>query len=1020
MSDENKKYWKSLDSLNNPSSTQESIKNEFQDGVTDEFNISSMEGLSRRKFIGFLTDSTAIAATACSDYHDQKEIVPYTNRPEGVLPGKPNYYASTCNGCAEACGILIKTREGRPIKVDGNDEHPINKGKICATGQSSIYNLYDPSRLQKPLKGKGNTNWAVADEAIIKKLDTLSKDGNKIVVLTNSINSPTEKKMLEEFKQRFSTAEVHAFDLFNNCNRKFAWYKSYGNADVPAIKWNEADVILSLEGDFLGKEGNFVESTRLFSSKRDFQNPDNFNRLYVVEAGMSLTGSNSDYRMRLKPEAQYDFVMALLNEVINKKGASSIVVDSGLKTKLSKFPLDKVASKNGLDSIKLSYLVEDLIKAKGKSIVYVGDSLPSDVHIAVNLLNEVLGNSSLYNYESANVNTGKQLHFPQIEELIASYNNGEVGAVIHYDVNPSFHLPKSLNYDEALSKVGFVVSLVDSVNESTKHDTYTLPINHAFESWGDAHARKNVYSLRQPVIAPLFNTRQKEAILLTWILGSPKTYNESMYHDYLMESCRENVFAQKKLSVDFTSFWNAALHDGYVNLKSNSSRKPFNVSAVNISGSPKDHSGFSVMLAKDYFIGDGRFANNGWLQEIPHPISKVAWDNYAAIAPKTAGEMNLQNGDMIKVTVGNNTVELPVMLQPGVANKTVVVELGYGRTVISDVGKNVGHNANDLLNVNNKKTRWICSQSSVEPTGGKYEIFSTQEHHSLEDDFVKDFHHKRGIIREASLVEYEKEPLFAREKDEELFSITDEHLQEGPKWAMSIDMNKCTSCAVCVASCNVENNIPVVGKDQVAVGREMHWMRIDRYYSGSSEDPIVSNQPMLCQHCDNAPCENVCPVNATNHSPDGLNQMVYNRCVGTRYCANNCSYKVRRFNFYNFRDHFEDSYYQNEVSPLVLNPEVTVRSRGVMEKCTFCVQKISEERENAIREGRAIKGDNVIPACQQGCPADAIVFGDANDPESKISQYRKHELGYGVLQNLNVKPNVTYVAKLRNTHSEDV
>ncbi len=1020
MSEENKKYWKSLDELNNPNSNVETNKDEFQEGVTDEFNIKSMSGLSRRKFLGLLTASTVIAATACSDYHDQNEIVPYTNRPEGMLPGKPNYYASTCNGCAEACGILIKTREGRPIKVDGNDEHPINKGKICATGQSSIYNLYDPSRLQHPLKGSSKTNWAIADDEIIKKLDSVSKEGKKIVVLTNSINSPTEKKMLDEFKQRFSTAEVKAFDLFNNCNKKFGWYKSYGNADVPSIKWDKADVILSLEGDFLGKEGNFIESTRLFSSKRDFKNADNFNRLYVVEAGMSLTGSNSDYRMRLKPEAQYDFVMALLNEVI-KKGASSIVVDSGVKSKLNKFELSKVASLNDLDSIKLTYLVEDLIKNKGKAIVYAGDSLPSDVQIAVNLLNEVLGNSTLYNFETAYVNTGKQLHFPQIEELVASYNNGEVGAVIHYDVNPSFHLPKSLNYNEALSKVGFVVSLVDSVNESTKHDNFTLPINHSFESWGDAYARKNVYSLRQPVIAPLFTTRQKEAILLTWIMGSPKVYNESLYHDYLMESCKETVFSKKNISVNFNSFWNAALHDGYINIDDNKVyKKPFNISSINIEGSPKEHSGFSVLLAKDYFIGDGRFANNGWLLEIPHPLSKVAWDNYAAIAPSSAGKMNLKNGDMIKVTVGDNSVELPVMLQPGVSKNTIVVELGYGRTVISDVGKDVGHNANDLLNVKNKKSRWICSDAKVEVTGGSYEIFSTQEHHSLEDDFVKDFHRKRGIIREASLDEYAKDPAFVREHDEELFSITDEHEQVGEKWAMSIDMNKCTSCAVCVASCNVENNIPVVGKDQVAVGREMHWIRIDRYYSGSSEDPIVSNQPMLCQHCDNAPCENVCPVNATNHSPDGLNQMVYNRCVGTRYCANNCSYKVRRFNFFNFRDHFEDAYYLNEVSPLVHNPEVTVRSRGVMEKCTFCVQKISEERENAIREGRKIEGDNIIPACQQGCPADAIVFGNANDPESKIAQYRKHELGYGVLQNLNVKPNVTYVAKLRNTHSEDV
>jgi len=1020
MSEKNKKYWKSLEELNNSADLHGKNHKEFPDSVTDGFNVESINGLSRRKFLGLLSVSTAIAATACSDYHDQKEIIPYTNRPEGVLPGKPNYYASTCNGCQEACGILIKTREGRPIKVDGNDEHPINKGKICATGQSSIYNLYDPSRLQNPLKGTSKTNWATADSEIIAKLDSVSKLGKKIVVLTNSINSPTERKMLDEFKQRFATTEVHAFDLFNNCNKKFGWFKSYGNAEIPSIKWDKANVILSLEGDLLGKEGNFIENTRLFSSKRDFSNVKNFNRLYVVEAGLSLTGSNSDYRMRLKPEAQYDFVMALLNEVISK-GASNIVIDSMVKNKLSKFSLDKIAKSNGLDSIKVNYLVEDLINNKGKSIVYAGDSLSGDVQIAVNLLNEVLGNTNLYNYESAYVNTGKQLHFPQIEELIKSFNNGEVGAVIHYDVNPSFHFPKSLKYNEALKKVGFVISLVDSPNESTVNDNYTLPINHNFESWGDAHSRKNVYSLRQPVIAPLFNTRQREAILLTWILGSPKVYNESLYHDYLMESCRETIYSKKKLSVDFISFWNSALHDGFVNIESDgNSRKPFNISEINIDDSPKEHSGFSILLAKDYFIGDGRFANNGWLQEIPHPISKVAWDNYAAIAPSSASEMNLKNGDIVNVTVGDNSVKIPVLLQPGVAQNTLVIELGYGRTVISDVGKEVGKNANNLLNIKNLNSRWICSNASVENTGENYKLVSTQEHHSLDEEFVKDLHLKRGIIREANLDKYAKNPKFATEEDIELVSITSEHGQVGPKWAMSIDMNKCTSCSVCVASCNVENNIPVVGKDQVAVGREMHWMRIDRYYSGSSEDPIVSNQPMLCQHCDNAPCENVCPVNATNHSPDGLNQMVYNRCVGTRYCGNNCPYKVRRFNFFNFRDHFEDGFYLNEVSPLVHNPEVTVRSRGVMEKCTFCVQKISEEREDAIREGRQIKGDNVVPACQQSCPADAIVFGDANDPESKISQYRKHELGYGVLQTLNVKPNVTYLAKLRNTHSEDI
>lgn len=1019
MSEKNKKYWKSLNELDGNAST-EVVKDEFMEGVTDDFDISSMNGLSRRKFLGLLSASTAIAATACSDYHDQKEIVPYTNRPEGVLPGKPNFYASTCSGCGEACGILIKTREGRPIKVDGNIEHPINKGKICATGQSSIYNLFDPTRLQNPIKWKEKIDWSSVDSDIIKRFDSISEAGKKIVILTNPINSPTEQKVLDEFKQRYPSTEIHAFDLFNNSNRKLGWYKSYGNEDVPSIKWDEANIVLSLEGDFLGKEGNFIENTRLFSSKRDFTNVDNFNRLYVVEAGLSLTGSNSDYRLRLKPEAQYDFIMALLNEVI-KKGASQIVVDSGIKSKLSKFSLDEVAKKNGLDSIKLTYLVEDLIANKGKSIIYAGDVLNSEVHIAANLLNEVLGNSNLYNFEKAYVNIGEQLDFQQISNLISSMNNGEVAAVIHYDVNPIFHFPKSLKYEDALGNVNFVVSLTGEMNESTSKDTYSLPINHSFESWGDAHVRKNVYSLRQPVIAPIYNTRQKESILLTWILGSPKVYNESLYHDYLMENCRETIYAKKKTAVDFISFWNAALHDGFITIENKPvTKKPFNISSVEVSGSPKDYSGFSVLLAKDYFIGDGRFANNGWLQEIPHPISKVTWDNYAAISPATANEKSLENGDMIKVTVGDNSVELPVMLQPGVASNTVVIELGYGRTVISDVGKDVGHNANSLLNVKSKNSRWFASDATIEVTGNSYEIFSTQEHHSLEDDFVKDLHLSRGIIQEASLDEYSKNPKFAHEMDVELVNITSQHKYEGEKWAMAIDMNKCTSCSVCVASCNVENNIPVVGKDQVAVGREMHWMRIDRYYSGTSDDPIVSNQPMLCQHCDDAPCENVCPVNATNHSPDGLNQMVYNRCVGTRYCANNCPYKVRRFNFYDFRDHFEDGYYDNNVTPLVNNPEVTVRSRGVMEKCTFCVQKISEEREDAIREGRVVNGDNVMPACQQGCPADAIVFGDSNDPDSKISQYRKHELGYSVLQNLNIKPNVTYVAKLRNTHSEDV
>ena len=985
MPSENKKYWKSLNEFNEKE-LEVSKFDEFKDGITDDFDPSQLKGLSRRKFLALLSASTAFAATACSDYHDQKEIVPYTKRPDGVLPGKPNYYASTCNGCSQACGILIKTREGRPIKIDGNDLHPINLGKTCSVGQASIYNLYDPSRLQHPIKENRKRDWETIDSEIIKQLDETIASGKKIAIIANPTNSPTEKKLLKEFKERFSTAEVFSYELFNNCNKKYAWNQSYGTADLPSIKWNKADVILSLESDFLAKEGNHLEATRLFTKRRDIMESDNFNRLYVAEGGLSLTGANSDYRLQVRPDTQYDFVLSVMSAVVSR-GESIINIDPVVKKKLSNYSIEKFVKKWKMDSLKVNYLLEDLIKNKGKSIVTAGDVLQSEVHVAVNLLNEMLGNTVLYDYQSAYLNSGKQTNFDGFQKLVDDMNAGKYGMVIHYDVNPVFHLPSSLNYSEALGNVATVISLVDSENESTINDSYTLPINHSFESWGDAHARANIYSLRQPVIAPLYNSRQKEAILLTWIYSSAKSYTEDIYHQYLMESCRENIYNNMNLAINFKSFWNTALHDGFIELKNSSIKKTaFDLTAFDLNYNSEESIGFGLLLNDSYFIRDGRFANNGWLQEIPHPISKVAWDNYAAISPSTAKEYNLEIGDIIKVSSNNSSVEIPVMVQPGVIKDFISIELGYGRKVIGDAGKDVGIDATDILNTNESGSRWISSNISIEKTGAHYELVSTQEHHPLDEDFVKDFHLTRGIIREASLIEYKENPNFAKDMDAKVFSITAEQEYKENKWAMAIDMNKCISCSTCVASCDVENNIPVVGKDQVAVGREMHWMRIDRYYSGTPDDPIVSNQPMLCQHCDSAPCENVCPVNATNHSPDGLNQMVYNRCVGTRYCANNCPYKVRRYNFYNFRDHFEDGYYENEVTPLVNNPEVTVRSRGVMEKCSFCVQKISEERENAIREGREINGENVVTACQQACPAEAIVFGDANEPKSIISR----------------------------------
>lgn len=1011
-------FWRSIKEYHDNDSVFKAKVNEFEEGVTDEFSPSELDGVSRRKFLALLTASAAFAATSCTDYRDKGEIIPYNERPEGKLPGKPNYYASTLNCCPQHCGVLVKVREGRPIKVDGNPDHPINKGKLCTKGQASILNLYDPDRLQNPLRGNSKADWKDVDKDIIASLKEAANNGKEIAIVTGSIYSPTTAKLLQDFQSKYPTAKIYSYEIFGDSNRRTAWQETYGTDALPSIDWSKADTILSLESDFLGKEGNAVENMREFSGRRDVMRGTDFNRLYCAEGTMSLTGMNSDYRLRVRPDKQLEFVLSLLNEIVNNRFAYEIHLSPSTASLISKYDLKKFVNENSLNEKYVQFLVDDLIQSKGEGIVYGGETLSVDTHKAINLLNEVLGNNTLYKPGSYTVPQIKHSSVDEIKELISKMNNGNVGAVIHFEINPVFQLPSNLGYEDALKKVNLTVTLTESVNETSSVCTYTLPVNHDLESWNDFVHYNNLYSTQQPVIATLYNTRQKEAILLNW-LNDVTDFSEDIYHKYLMENFREIVYSKFDTPTDFKTFWYTALHDGVVNLKVNELQLNFSSDVLADIKVPQN-SETIVHLQNNYFIGDGKYANNGWLQELPHPVTKVAWDNYAAISPATAKKYSVENNDMIKVEVIGEEIELPVMIQPGTAENMIAVELGYGRKVCGDVGKGVGFYVNDLLDYSNKSVNYILNDAIISKTGKTYSLVSTQEHHSLDDAFTKDFHLLRGIIQGGTLSEYKEDPQFLKDHKHSLLNITAPLEFDGVKWAMSIDLNKCTGCTACITSCNVENNVPVVGKDQVGVGREMQWMRIDRYYSGTPEEPVVSQQPMLCQHCDNAPCENVCPVNATNHSEDGLNQMAYNRCVGTRYCANNCPYKVRRFNFFNFRDHFANAYYENDVAALVNNPEVTVRSRGVMEKCTFCVQKIMDEREDAIREGRNIVGDNVKPACQTACPADAIVFGDVNDQNSKIHKYTHHGLGYHVLEEMNVRPNVTYIAKLRNTHSEEV
>lgn len=1016
-------YWKSFEELYNDPKVFEQSQHEFQSGVTDDFNPSEMSVFSRRKFLALLGASAALAGAGCADYRDKGEIIPYVKKPEEVLPGKPTYYASTCSACSNGCGIIIKTREGRPIKVDGNPDHPVSKGKICSKGHANILNLYNPERLKDPMKGeKGSlkeSSWETVDSEIINELN---KAGSKqIAVITNKIISPTGKKVLDDFASRFPSARIYSYELFNEEIRNSAWRKIYGSGEFPLIKWNEAKVILALESDFLGTDGNIVENARLYSQGKDVMNVGDFNRLYVVEGNLSLTGMNADYRLRLSPDAQLEFVMSLINEISSKIGA--------LQGNVSGYSLSGFTKKYSLDSKKVNHLVNDLISNRGSSIVYAGRTLFENVHIAVNYLNEILGNNKLYRIDASAVNLSQLSFKEDWEFLIDAMNDSGVAAVIHYGSNPVYHLPIDLGYEEALKKVPNVITLSEMINESCSVSDYVLPINHDFESWGDAKTRTGFYSMQQPVIWPIYNTKQKESVLLTWITGKEDKDRKKTYHNYLIQNWEQNIYPTLSSPLEFKQFWPAALNDGVVlTAESHSGLGAFNPSSFSFSSDKKEESkGYTVVLKESYALGDGRFADNGWLQELPHPVTKVTWDNYASVSKASADELGININDLIEINIGNRKLTVPVFIQPGSADKTISIELGYGRQKAGIVGANVGFNANVLMTKNSDHSPWIFTNAKIKKLPGNYKLATTQEHHAFDKGYTKDAANKRGLIRTGILEEFKKDPAFLQgERGLEEKTFYGQHLKTlytGVKWGMSIDLNKCLGCGECIVACNSENNVPVVGKDQVLKSREMQWIRVDRYYSGTYEEPEVFNEVMLCQQCDHAPCENVCPVAATTHSDDGLNQMAYNRCVGTRYCSNNCPYKVRRFNFYDFRDHFKDSFQENSIFNLLYNPEVTVRSRGVMEKCTFCVQRIMEEREDAIRENRPVKGSNVRTACQDACITDAIKFGNENEEnknESEYNKYKDHPLGFYVLEELNTRPNITYLAKLKNTHPEEL
>jgi len=1014
-----KNYWKSLREYYNPEELKKIKEDEFLEGAIDSVDLAGMPPLSRRKFLALLSASSAFAFAACSNYKDKGEIVPYNKQPEEITIGKANYYASTLNCCSNNCSVLVKTREGRPIKIDGNPDHPINKGKVCIRGQASILNLYDPDRLKSPLQKSGGrqflpVSWREANKSIVTSLKNAVVQNKEIAIISYKINSPTTAQVLKEFQEKYPTAKVYSYSNFSNLNKLEAWKEVYGTNELPSYELNKARIILSIESDFLNTDGDVIDQVRQFAETRNVNDLKNFSRLYVVEGNLTLTGSNSDYRIRLRPDFQKEFLYGLINEIL-KRTNQNINLPNELKAKISSFDLSSIVKKYNLPESTISLLVNDLVNNAGRAIVLCGQTHSKVEHILTFILNELIGGNKLYNFNSTYTNVVEENSNEDFKELINKFNNNQVGVVINFDANPVYDF-SYLQFGDALKKVGLVVTLSELKSETSALSHFVLPIHNDLESWNDFQTRKNLLNLQQPVISPIYDTRQKESILITWT--TEEVYYDSIYQKKLKSRWQKEVYPQFSSNLNFDSFWFASLHNGFIELKNQNTTQPkFSLKNFDDSSEIKRSEVLLAVYPHPYLY-DGRFGNNGWLHEVPHPVSKIVWDNYAAISPNTAKNLGLKIGDVLELKNGNKKVQAPVFIQAGLADNLVCVETGYGREECGEIGKDVGFNAQFLLSSNSNSI--FNSYVKISKTGEDYNLVTAQEHHSLDDTFVKDFHRKRKIIQEGTIKQFEKDPDFIQKERHELLSIVHEVKYEGVKWAMAIDMNKCIGCNACVVSCVAENNIPMVGKDQVEKGREMHWMRIDTYYSGTPEEVMVSNQPMLCQHCDNAPCENVCPVSATNHSPDGLNQMAYNRCVGTRYCSNNCPYKVRRFNFYDFRKEFENEYQYREPLNYLNNPEVTVRSRGVMEKCTFCVQRIMEARENAIREGKVFDGSEVVTACQQACPSNAIVFGNMLDKKSEVAKLRNHKLAYYVLEETNVKPNVTYIAKLRNINSESV
>jgi len=978
---------------------------------------------NRRTFLklaGFAFTGTMVGG--CQRAPVQNACPPLV-QPEEVVPGRSLFYASTCGGCNAGCGMLVKTRDGRPLKLEGNPNHPLSLGGLCAAGQASILGLYDRLRLQHPMKSGDQATWATVDGEIRSQLEEIRRQGKAVRFLSSTITSPTTAQAIANFLIGFPDRRHVVFDSLSCSAILDAHLQTHGVRALPRYRLDVAEVIASFDADFLGTWIAPVQFAAAYQAGRYLQGPAPHLSYHVqFESCLSLTGTKADHRHCLGPSEMGLVMTELAARVAQKAGQ-----DWG--------GMDREAT--SVPAHFLDELAERLWKARGRCLVLCGSHDVAQ-QLVCNLLNHLLQNygSTL---DVANPSYQNQSNDRDLQELLEEIRQGQVGALFVYRNNPLFDLPESQALADNLRRVPLVVSFAPRLDETAALARYVCPEPHYLESWSDAEAVAGVVSLYQPAIRPLGDTRSLLETLASWT-GKPRSaYNQ------LRESWQTQIYPRSLITGSFEEFWDHALQDGSVRVKSEplTVRSLRNMGAVSpIRRAPLTRrpdgstlaGSFTVVLYAKVGMPSGSHAYNPWLQELPDPISKVTWDNYACVSPATATRLDVKQGDVVKLEGFGAQVpslELPVLIQPGQHDEVVAVALGYGSQLSkrfadigppwlearATVGENglVGVNAAPLLFWQDNLLRYRREGVRVVKMGegGQHPLACTQDQPTIRVPLhLAPAREPLPIIRETTLPAFLRtgQPSPTAEPREDLWP--DDHPIAGPRWGMAIDLSACTGCSACVIACQVENNIPVVGKDEVRRHREMHWLRIDRYYSSARATRVdVAHQPMLCQHCGNAPCEVVCPVLATVHSDEGLNEQVYNRCVGTRYCANNCPYKVRRFNWFDYA-------HDDQLLNLVLNPDVTVRSRGVMEKCTFCVQRIQDAKIEARRLGRPLADGDIQTACQQSCPTKAIVFGDLNDAHSRAAQLAKSKRAYQVLEELNVKPAISYLAVVRNRPAE--